>query len=257
MRRFLGYGLLGLVAYGFFMLLQLPASTLVNWVSQSLPGISIQHAQGSAVHGIAHDVRLSPLQNVQLESLRWRLRFLPLLIGQVEYRVTASRGDVQLRGVVGTGLSRDWHMSGIEGEIPLSQALSAAGQSPPLFDGELSLDGVGIALTSDGVLQDAQGDILLSNLRTAFGEPLQLGSFSGELTAEDANLIAALKDRGGPLNFAGTLSLSVAPEGRYRLQGRVSLRENADSRLRNALGLLGDPGEDGAWALDFTGILNL
>lgn len=254
MKRFLAYSLLGLVAYGFFMLLQLPATTLVNWVSQSVPDLTIQQAQGSAVRGVAQDVRLADLR---LESLRWRLRFLPLLLGRLQYRLTASQGNVQLQASVGTDLSRRWHVAAIQGELPLSRALAAAGQSPPLFEGELTLDDVGIVLNREGMLADAYGDLRLSNLRTTFEEPVQLGNYSGELTAEDSNLIATLRDNGGPLNFAGSLSMSVVPEGRYRLQGRVSPRDNADSRLRDALSLMGEPREDGAWELDFAGMLGL
>ncbi len=45
------------------------------------------------------------------------------------------------------------------------------------------------------------------------------------------------------------------PDGRYRFTGQAAIRDADNRALRQAMRLLGPPGNDGRWALNFSGAL--
>lgn len=251
MKRALSYGLLGLIAYGFFMLVQFPATALANWATHAVPGLTFQQVSGSAIQGVAQDVRW--MEGMRLASLNWQMRFLPLLLGRLEYHVSVSETAVQLDAVVGTSLSRQWWVTDVEGQLPVPKALSIVSQNLPPLDGQVAIDKAGASWDNQGAIYAADGTVRFLNIRTTLADPFQIGSFNTELSAETPNLLATLEDSGGPLAFSGRLS--VEPDGRYQLGGRASLRDNADSGLRNFLNLLGQPSGNGQWQLDLSGVL--
>ncbi len=253
MKRVLQYSLLGLLAYGFFMLVQFPASALANWTTRAIPGLTVQQVSGSAIQGSARDVRL---KEAQLASLTWQMRFLPLLLGRLEYRVNVSETGVQLDANVGTGFFNSrWWVTDIEGQLPMSKAWSMVSQTPALLTGEITFAKAGISWdNNDGAVYAADGTIrFLDTLTTALGDSLQIGSFNAELSADTPDLLADLEDSGGPLEFSGMLRL--APTGRYQLVGSAGLRDNADNRLRDALDFLGQPSGDDQWQLEVSDML--
>ncbi|MCW9089051.1 MAG: type II secretion system protein N, partial [Gammaproteobacteria bacterium] len=84
MRRWLGYGLLGLVAYGLFLLLLFPAhfawSFAAEPLRQQLPQIEIAGVSGRLWQGEAVSVRYN---SRQVGRLQWRLKPLSLLSGKL------------------------------------------------------------------------------------------------------------------------------------------------------------------------------
>lgn len=251
MKRWLGYGLLGLLAYGFFMMQQLPAALLVEQLAQRVPGLSIEQAQGSALRGSASGLRR---YGAQLETVAWRLRPLALLAGRLEYRFSLHEAELSLTGVIGIGWDRQLTISTLEGHLPLPKAIALAGRPPPPVNGKVELEAVELSLNRDGRPQTAQGRIRLLNTHTSFGRTFVLGDFSAELKTDNPNISAAIEDNGGPLEFTGTLTLT--PDGHYRFSGQAAVRDD-NRELRQALGLLGRPGGDGTWKIDLSGILQV
>lgn len=232
------------------MLVQFPATALAHWATQTLPGLTIQQVSGSAIHGTAQDMRL---QGMRIASLTWRMRFLPLLLGRIEYRVSVTETGLQLNAVVGTGFNKQWRLKDIAGALPLPRALSIARPTPIPVNGDLIIDAAEARWDNEGNIYAADGTVRIINMRTTLADPFQIGSFNAELSADTPNLLAALEDSGGPLGFSGTFSL--APDGRYQLMGRANLRDTADNRLRDTLNVLGQPSGDGQWQLDLSGQL--
>jgi len=50
-------------------------------------------------------------------------------------------------------------------------------------------------------------------------------------------------------------TLGLLPDGRYRFDGQAAVRDAANQSLRQAMSLLGPPGSDGRWTLNFSGAL--
>jgi hypothetical protein len=184
LKKYLGYGLLALFAYGIFMIIQLPATVLVDLAARHLSGFAVQNVQGSIIQGSARHIQL---EKAQFESMTWQLRFLPLLSGRLEYRFTAvETPDTRLQGIARMGLDRRLHINKLEGRLPLPKAIALAGRPPPPLNGELQLDITGLQLDKEGHPQAAYGTARLINAYTSFGRTLELGDFSAELNTQDS-----------------------------------------------------------------------
>jgi hypothetical protein len=250
MKRFLGYSLVGLLAYGAFLILQCPATTLMELAAQQLPGFTVQSAQGSALRGTAKGIRL---HHVKLEMLTWQLRLLPLLLGRLEYKFAVAEPQLRLDGIVNIGLTRQLHIAELSGHMPLPQAIFLTGHPPPPVAGELRLEEIQLRLDQDGRPNTAHGMIRLLNAHTTFGRSLKLGGFSATLDSRHQDIMATIKDNGGPLELTGTFSL--ASNGRYHLMAQAAIRDKNNQQLQQALNMLTRPSGDGKWHIELTGML--
>ena len=253
MRRRLAYILLGLLAYAVFLVLLCPASLLIEQLSQRLPGFSAQSVQGSAVQGTAQSVQLSA--TARLETIAWRLRLFPLLLGRIEYDLQLSAPELNIRGIASLGWDRQLRLVALNGQLPLPQAIALAGRPPPPLNGTLELDNVALRLNRDYRPTEAGGLIHLRNLGTSFGNPLSLGNFDIQLQTQANALVASVQDQGGPLQLNGSLTLD--PDGRYRFTAQAAPRDQNNRELYQALSLLGRPEGNGKWMFDFAGSLQV
>ncbi len=250
MKRFLGYSLVGLLAYAAFLVLQCPATTLMELAAQRLPGFTVQSAHGSALRGTAKGIRL---HHVQLETLTWQLRLFSLLLGRLEYQFAVAEPELHLNGVFRIGLNRQLHIAELSGHIPLPQAIFLTGHPPPPVAGEVQLEKIQLQLGKGGRPDTAKGMIRLLHTHTTFGRSLTLGGFSATLDSQHQDIMATIKDDGGPLEFTGMFSL--APNGHYRLIGQAAVRDGNNQQLQQALNMLTRPSGDGKWHIEFTGML--
>lgn len=251
MKRWLAYILLGLLAYAIFLVLLCPAGLLIDQVSKRLPGFSAQSVQGGAVQGTAQNVRLSA--TVRLETLAWRLRLFPLLLGRLEYDLQLTAPELNIYGIASLGLGQKLRLAALNGQLPLPRAIALAGRPPPPLNGMLELDNVALRLNRDYRPAEASGLIHLRDLGTSFGNPLSLGNFDIQLQTQASALVASVQDQGGPLQLNGSLTLD--PDGRYRFTAQAAPRDQNNRELYQALSLLGRPEGDGKWMFDFAGNL--
>ncbi len=251
MKRILSYSLLGLAAFLLFLLLLAPATLVSDWVGARLSGFSAQAVEGTATAGTLRDVRW---RGARIERLHWRWRPLALLTGRLEFSLQVDDPEIKLTGNAALGLNRKVRFRDLTGRLPLARLGSLTGAASPPLQGiaeftlrELDVNAAGRPLAAYGVVQ-------LLNLRTTLGQPLNVGDFVVQLDSAGAEGIqGTIKDDKGPLALAGTLSLS--PDGRYHFNGQAGIRDAGNQALRQALNLLGPPGGDGRWTLNFSGVL--
>lgn len=251
MKRFLGYGLLGALAFLLSLLWLAPATLITDTLSARLPGFSAQRIEGRAVHGAAQGVHW---RKAQIERLEWRWQPLALLNGTIGFRLKVADPDLQASVSAAINRERRWRLLDALGDLSLTRVSALAGFAQWPLQGRLEfnlrhleLNPVGLPLTAEGVVE-------LRDVRITLKQPLNLGDFTVQLTPNSPEGVrATVKDRGGPLALDGTASL--LPDGRYQFSGSVALRNADDPALRQALGLLGPPGSDGRHALNFSGVL--
>ena len=250
MKQTLGYVILGLVAYMLFLLWQFPAATAMGYLAPRLPGLTVGDIEGQLLAGQAHRVGY---QGVELEQVTWRWRPLALLAGQAGVRLAFREPRVEINLDAGVNLDGRLRMGDLQGHLPLSRAMELLNLRGSPLEGRLELELERLELDPTGRPQAAQGTVRLVQTHTNLGNPLELGAFRVELTSDETGIQGQVGDEGGPVAVAGTFEL--APDGRYRFQGSVGTRDQADPRLEQMLGLLGRPGPDGRWRVDFTGSL--
>jgi hypothetical protein len=250
MKRWIGYGLLGLFAYLVFMLIQFPATALFDWISQRAPEFSVQNMHGSVRQGSARGVRL---RGVQFESLSWQLHFLPLLLGRLEYQFNLTEPGSRLQGKIATSFDRHLSLGDVKGSLPLTKLSALTERHSLPLDGQVELDIAELQLNAAGLLRSVSGTIRLLSAHTTLTKPLELGNFNIELSTQDQDIIGNVKDNGGPLEFAGNLTLTQ--DGSYRFSGQAAVRDENNRELRQALSLLGRPSGDGKWKINLAGTL--
>jgi general secretion pathway protein N len=250
MRRLLLYGVLGLIGYGVFLLIQLPASQLVGLMSRQVPGLTIQEAQGTAIDGGARGVRWG---DRELPDLSWRWRPSGLLSGRLAFRLTAAEPRVDLESIVGINPLRRVRITDLRGAAPLSRVIGLVSRAPLLIEGELELAVQELRLSPTGSPTLLEGLVRLLNVHTSLGRDIALGDFRATFVTHEETISGDVSDLGGPLAFTGNLTLT--PDGRYRFTGTLSVRDNNNLDLRQALAFLGRPDANGRWPLDFSGEL--
>lgn len=251
MKRILGYSLLGLVAFLLFLLLLAPATLLTDQIGARLVGFSVQGVEGTATDGSMLGARW---RGARIERLTWRWRPLALFAGRLEFNLKTDDPEVKLTGNAAIGLNRRIGFRDLAGRLPLARLGNLAGSAKPPLEGIAEFDLQDLDLGPTGRPLAAWGVVRLLNLRVALGQPLSLGDYVVQLDSAGADGVQGkIKDNNAPLALEGTLSL--LPDGRYRFAGQAAIRDAGNQALRQAMSLLGPPGGDGRWALNFSGVL--
>lgn len=249
MKRILGYSLLGLVAFLLFLLLRAPATLVTGQIGARLSDFSVQDVEGTVIEGAMLGARW---RGARIERLTWRWYPLALLLARLEFGLNADDPEIKLTGNAVLGLSRRVRFRDLTGRMPLSRLGNLAGNLP--LQGTMELALPELDLSAAGRPLAARGTVRLLGLRAVLGQPTSVGDFVIQLDSTGAEGVRGkIKDNGGPLALEGTLNL--LPDGRYRFNGQAAVRDAANQSLRQAMSLLGPPGGDGRWALNFSGVL--
>ena len=245
------YGLLGLLAFLLFLLLLAPASLVTDRISERLTGFKVQTVEGAATDGAAQGLQW---RGVRIDQLGWDWRPLALATGALKFSLAVDDPDLNLSGTASTGWDRQWRFQALAGRAALAKLFALAGQPNLPAQGVVELNLRELRLNAAGWPVAADGVVHLRNLRTTLGQPLTLGDFTAQLTTADpAGVQGKVQDENGPLALEGAFSL--LPDGRYRFNGQAAVRDAGNQALRQAMSLLGPPGVDGRWALNFSGVL--
>jgi hypothetical protein len=202
--------------------------------------LACQEARGTLWRGACDNTTVG---GTTLGQLTWRLKFWPLLTGQVA-------ANLQLRG---SGVSLDTDLVARRDQSLQLRALQGDAQlaalAPILRLGGIRVpDGFGgaararvqeLRVAANGRIALVRGTLEIDNLTQAV-VPTALGSwllsFDGALSAENEP-IGSLVDRGGPFDFRGTLRLTPAPG--YVLEGALAPRAGVPPDVVNTLRFMG------------------
>lgn len=249
MRRRSGLLLVGLLAYGVFVVLRLPAPLVFAQLQQRVPALAADGLEGSLWQGSAAQLLW---RGVRLGRLEWRFDPQALLRARIGWRLNIADGDRRLSAHAALGLDRSLQLRTVQGELPMDLLQALTGRSF-LLDGRLQIDLSLLELNDKGLPQAALGDLRLVQARLISLPDQPLGPFQAKLqSGDDQTINARLQDQGGPLMFDAVLKLTAA--GRYRVSGRLATRADSPPRLTGLLGTLGADG-NGSRRFDFNGQL--
>lgn len=253
MKWFLRYGLLGLLAFLFFLPLLAPAGLMMDLLGKQLMGFSAETIEGSANHGSAQGVRW---RDLSIKHLSWDWQPLALLGGWLEFQLDADDPEAKLMGNVAIGWNGRLRFRDFSGHLPMAKLSELAKQPTLPLQGIVKFDLQELRLSASGQPQSAEGRVDVMNVRTLLNRPLSLGDFVMQLKpATSEGIQGMVKDNNSPLMLEGILD--VAPDGRYRFRGSAAARDaSSQPFFRQALSVLGPPSGDGHWKLDFSGVLS-
>ena len=236
------YTLLGLAAYAFFMVANMPAARIVPFIQSMVPEqyrVTLQGMEGTWHNGSAMSVRI---RGVEMHDLRWRLRWLDLVIGRAGavLSFTMPEGGV-FNGIFRTGPGSQ-SLKDVKATIPLRAVY------PLLPDYGFRIGGVMQGslreLTVDsGMIVSGQGTFVWRDAKVLAPQNFSLGDLNAEMSTVNEGTKIVLSDAGGPLQLDAVLLLK--PDGVYDFTGYFSARENSEQVLKDTLALFGTPGSDG------------
>lgn len=231
--------LLGIVAYGLFLLATLPASLAVSALPEDLP-VQLSGVSGSLWQGRARQLGIGPQA---LGELRWALRPWALLGGR-------AGGELQLRGPwvegraeldVGLGGRLRLREGRFRAPAQLVQELQAL---PVELGGQLFLRVDELVLEPGAPLPRLKAELVWAQAGISAPYPMALGEYSLDLESRDGGIQGRLSERDGPFRASGNLLLRE--DGRYQLTLRLVPDRNTPPELRDGLRLLGRPDARGA-----------
>ncbi len=245
------YALLGLGAFLLFLLVLAPATLITDRIGARFPGFTVQTVAGTLTQGIMHGLQW---RGTRIEKLSWNWQPLGLATGRLGFRLEVADPQIKLTGYAAMGWDRQWRFQEVTGSTPLDALYALAGQPKLPLQGMVEWHLRELRLNAAGRPTALNGLIHLLNVRTTLSQPLALGDVVIEAspTAVDG-IQGQVQDRNGPLALQGTFSL--LPDGRYRFNGQVAVRDAGNPSLRQTLALLGPPDSNGRWPLDLSGIL--
>ncbi len=251
MRKWLTYGVIFFLAYGLSLVMLWPAGALMTALNKRLPYLDVEQIHGSLLVGQAESLHF---HRVALGRLSWQWQPAALIRGRFEYRFSLVSDDIVVKGVAGV----DWRLQGflknVEGQLPFTVAVQLTGRQPPPLTGQIVFEGINLRINRNRHLLGAQGRVLLKNTHTRFGKSLTLGDFQAELQSVNDGITASVRDRGGPLQLTGMLTLSST--GSYRFIGElIDRRQNP--QIRDIVRLLPGRTRNGKKQLKLSGKWNL
>ncbi|MEW6766162.1 MAG: type II secretion system protein N [Pseudomonadota bacterium] len=235
LRSWIGWALLGLLAYLIALVLTLPARQVVHWAKLPLTSV-----QGSLWHGSAQ-VRIG---KESIEHVAWRVHPAWPWQGALGAHIDARQQGWQGVGEITMGWNGALHARDVSLDGPLdSPFISRRLAIPARGQARLKLDR---ATWRHGLAQ-AEGAVLeLRDPAIQFGDWLTLGNQRASLAVRNGRLDAQLGDLGGPLELRGTLQ-GDAKAG-LSFEARLAARPGASPALEDALRLLPNHPQGGARA---------
>lgn len=242
-----------IVALVIGLVIFLPVRTVYGWFAPDQTPVSIHGMDGTIV--LASIDTVAYQNRPVAEDLRWDWQPLRLLLLQFAGTVTA---DVA-RGPVTAHVSlTPWGsltLNAVQGRFNIADLLGLAELQGIGIGGGATLDVRELALSSSA-LSAVDGVVTVRDLAWAFGpKNYALGDFEAQFALEEAAVVGALSDTGGPVALEGTVTLDPTTR-RYVVDGRLKLRGSADPVLGNLIsGSLGRPDAQGWYRLKQQGQL--
>lgn len=246
-RRWWRYFLIGVVTYAVVLVAKLPAAVAYPYLQSALQPVVLSGLAGSVWSGSAAGLRY---QRQVVGKLRWSLRPLSLLSGEIGADVAIDGPFGQLQGIAGVDLAGEGFLENFTG------TLSAADIAPSLQlqatrpEGRIELAIERLELLGR-IPVYAAGEVIWHQARIALPQPIDVGTFAATLSTDADGVRAALRDRDSPLVLDAVLSLKS--DGNYRVSGRVSAKSEAPSAIHDLLRNAGVRQQGGALPLNISG----
>lgn len=238
--------LLGVAAYGAFLVATLPASVVAPRVAAATKGqATLVDAGGTVWNGSARVAIAARGAAFTLDEVRWE--FLPsrLLAGRAAFAVTARLGTLKGEAEVARS-PLAWRIDGVRAQgdaAALTALLPLAAAWQPA--GELAL--AAESITWDGNAASGTATLEWRDAALALTPVRPLGTWRAEARAEGAAAKVTLATVKGPLRLSGEGTLAIP--GRLAFTGEARSEAGRERDLEAVLALLGPRRPDGAHAI--------
>jgi len=248
MKKIIGYVLLGLLAFGAFLVVTFPAQRAVSMLQAEVPQLRVAGVSGTAWEG-----RISTLQVMgqNFQRLKWSFNPFSVFKGSVAFDISFNGDGRSAEATLGLRSDGAVVFNDLRAKLPVAD-----------IDQHLGLDGVELSglvelqlqelVVMGNTLLSAEGDVFWRQAGVDAPVAQVLGDYSAVLTTDDGGVKARVKDDGGPLELEG---LALLNDGGYSLNVTASVRDTEEKMLQQGLNMMGTRQADGRYALQFSGKL--
>lgn len=245
------YWITSILALTFFLIINIPASLVINSIKDQLPQIKIQNVSGSIWQGSARQITVQ--SKYILKNVEWSICIAHLLLAEACVEFDAVYDKNPLSGQVSIGLDNAIQVKNLKTTMT-AQALS---QIVTLPMGEIAGD-ISVDLETlnwqQGGLPSATGVIKWNKASITISETAQLGDIIVNLTeSEDSPINTEISNTNGQLTIAGTASLKASTD--YQLDLTLTPNDKASKNLKGSLGLFAKPQTNGSFTVKNNGNL--
>lgn len=241
----LGYGIVGLVAYVVFVLAQMPAAQVYDWFLREATPLELYGVEGTVWSGKATGGRYRELE---LPAVSWRWQPTGLMRGALAYGLWLEAPDTQAYGQVYQSWNGTVAVTDLVLPLPMVQPFLAP--LVPRLEGIITGE---LTIRFREPIPWMAGAIRWEQAVIHTGHPAPLGTLDAVLRTEEGEVIGEFASQEGPLGLQGTLRVSA--QGKYRIAGAFQPTQALDSDLRQLLDAFGQSGSSGRVAFDFSGQL--
>ncbi len=229
----------------FLVVVRVPAEWGAWAVTQAVPHVKLGGVSGTLWEGRARSAMVVlDGQPLDLGALDWRFKATPLLIMNacVDVRSARLTGDV-CRGILsGTNTVKQLMLDQLPARL-LDRAVGAQ------LTGSGSLTVQGAEITDKGQIKELAGNFSWQGAKVNYGDGwLNLGSYSADLTDNGKGGVkASITDTAGDfeIRLSGEYGLGAEPV----LDGTVKPRNTASAMIVNALSLIAEADDSGAYRI--------
>ncbi|MEJ2645960.1 MAG: type II secretion system protein N [Gammaproteobacteria bacterium] len=250
MRRAGPLALVGLLAYGLFLVGLVPARYVYGWVAPHVHELALGDVAGSLWSGRAASVVVN---GRDLGAADWQLRPQALLLGRLEYQLRwggdLGQGQARVgRGVIGNAYVRQLHA-----ELPAAALAKLFGSNIPVkLGGAVRADLKRVSF--GGRWPDsASGEVVWEHAQLSEPVSMDLGAFTLQLEDAKNGIRGVVNNKGGPLDVRGQATLDV--NGRYEVTAKLRPVGPRSDQLRSMLEYLGPRDARGRYSLALSGTL--
>jgi general secretion pathway protein N len=222
-----------------------PADLAYRFAADSLAPLKLHDLAGTIWQG--HAGRVDVL-GINLGAIDWILQPQPLLHGETIALVSLTGNDVSGRGVVERSDGQTWFR---DATLRMPARIAAPVLAIPALEllGTIQID-IAHAHLRGLLLDDAAGTATWRDASVGGAAQAKLGALQATFAAAaDGGIAGVVRDRGGPLEVAGTFRASL---GAYEAQARLAARGD-NPQVTEALQFIGQPQADGSRNLEIRG----
>ena len=245
------YWITGILALAFFLIINIPASLVINSIKDQLPQIKIQRVSGSIWQGSARQITVQ--SKYIFTNVEWSICIAHLLLAEACVELDAVYNKNPLSGQISIGLDNAIQAKNLKTTMT-AQALSQIVTMPMgEIAGDISVD-LETLYWQQGGVPSATGVIKWNEASITIAETAQLGDIIVNMTeSEDNPINAEISNTNGQLAIAGTASLKATTD--YQLDLTLTPNDKASKNLKGSLSLFAKPQTNGSFVLKNNGNL--
>ncbi|MGL5250164.1 MAG: type II secretion system protein N [Vibrionaceae bacterium] len=237
-----------LVVFVVSAIAHVPAHFVIEKLPQS-PLLSLGRSDGTLWNGAVHDVRW---KGIKLGKLSWELNSLKLLLGKLELDVKlAGDNQLQAQGAIGIGLTGRYLLD-FDGKLPSSFIDSLVRYPFPIRSSGLISAQIPYYRFSNLWCDELSGDLRWSDANIQFPlGALKVDTANAKLSCDNKSVKMSLSSNSAAVQ--SDIDFSFAPNGRYKIFGKVKPGSEMPADLKRQFGWLGRPNVSGQYLINFNG----